>query len=103
MSTIALLAEARKARGMTQAGLAQAAGLSRMTVQRIESGDIDPRLSTLLEMARVLGLELMAVPLALRPELDAFVRAGGRLLAQPAGAGAPPSIVDTIGRAQGDS
>ncbi|MFT3717459.1 helix-turn-helix transcriptional regulator [Pseudorhodoferax sp.] len=98
MSITTLLADARKARGMTQAALADAAGLSRMTVQRTEAGEIDPRLSTLLEMARVLGLELLAVPAALRPELEAFVRAGGRLLAQPPGAGAPPSVVDAIGR-----
>lgn len=100
MSIPPLLAQARKAADMTQAALADAAGLSRMTVQRIESGDIDPRLSTLQEMARVLGLELMAVPAALRPELDAFVRAGGRMLAQPPGAGAPPSVVDAITRGQ---
>lgn len=96
MSIPSLLAQARKSAGLTQAALAEAAGLSRMTVQRIESGDIDPRLSTLQEIGRVLGLELLAVPTALRPELDAFVRAGGRLLAQPAGAGAPPSVVDAI-------
>jgi transcriptional regulator with XRE-family HTH domain len=98
MSIVRQLHHARKGVGMTQAALAQAAGLSRMTVQRIEGEEIDPRLSSLQEMARVLGLELLAVPAALRPELEAFVRAGGRLLAQPAGAGAPPSVVDTIGR-----
>ncbi|KQP36288.1 helix-turn-helix domain-containing protein [Pseudorhodoferax sp. Leaf274] len=101
MSIVAQLVQARKHSGMTQAALAAAAGLSRMTVQRIESGDIDPRLSSLLEMARVLGLEALAVPATLRPELEAFVRAGGRLLGQPAGAGAPPSVVDTIGRQHG--
>ncbi len=31
-----------------------------MTVQRLESGGLDPRLSTLSEMARVLGLEFQA-------------------------------------------
>ncbi|WP_326542508.1 helix-turn-helix transcriptional regulator [Pseudorhodoferax sp.] len=98
MSIVRQLTQARKSAAQTQAALAEAAGLSRMTVQRIEAEEIDPRLSSLLEMARVLGLELLAVPAALRPELEAFVRAGGRLLAQPAGAGAPPSVVDAIGR-----
>lgn len=98
MSIVHQMSQARKSSGLTQAALAEAAGLSRMTVQRIEGGEIDPRLSSLLEMGRVLGLELLAVPASLRPELEAFVRAGGRLLAQPAGAGAPPSVVDTIGR-----
>jgi transcriptional regulator with XRE-family HTH domain len=90
------LEKARKAAGLSQETLATQAGLSRMTVQRIESGQIDPRLSTLLEMARVLGLELMTVPAALRPQLEDFVRSGGRLLGQPAGAGAPPSIAQSL-------
>lgn len=59
---IAQLAQARKAQHLTQAELAERAGLSRMTVQRLESGSLDPRLSTLHEMARVLGLALAAVP-----------------------------------------
>jgi transcriptional regulator with XRE-family HTH domain len=90
------LESARKAGSLSQEALATQAGLSRMTVQRIESGQIDPRLSTLLEMARVLGLELMTVPAALRPQLEDFVRAGGRLLGQPAGVGAPPSIAQSL-------
>ncbi|RIX76568.1 helix-turn-helix domain-containing protein [Acidovorax cavernicola] len=90
------LEKARKASGLSQEALATQAGLSRMTVQRIESGQIDPRLSTLLEMARVLGLELMPVPAALRPQLEDFVRSGGRLLGQPAGVGAPPSIAQSL-------
>ena len=51
---IPTLAAARKAHQMTQAQLAERAGLSRMTVQRTEGGDLDPRYSTLAEMARVL-------------------------------------------------
>ena len=90
------LEKARKAAGLSQEALATRAGLSRMTVQRIESGQIDPRLSTLLEMARALGLELMPVPAALRPQLEDFVRSGGRLLGQPAGVGAPPSIAQSL-------
>ncbi len=90
------LTDARKAAGLSQQTLAERAGLSRMTVQRTESGQIDPRLSTLLEMARALGLELMSVPAELRPQLEAFVRSGGRILGQPAGVGAPPSIAQVL-------
>ncbi len=95
-SLIASLASARKAQQLTQAQLAERAGLSRMTVQRTEGGDLDPRFSTLAEMARVLGMELIAVPSALRPELQAFIQAGGRFLGQPPGADAPPSVVDGL-------
>lgn len=90
------LVRLRKSTGLTQAQLATGAGLSRMTVQRIEAQEIDPRLSTLLEMARVLGMDLMWVPGALRAEVEAFLRSSGRVLGQPAGAGAPLSVVDDL-------
>ena len=61
---LARLAHARKAANLTQAELAERAGLSRMTVQRLESGSLDPRLSTLQELARVLNMELHAVQTA---------------------------------------
>lgn len=70
MNLIAELQAARKRLGLKQQELAEQAGLSRMTVQRIESGAIDPRLSTLAEMARVLGLELVAVASAQAGQVD---------------------------------
>jgi transcriptional regulator with XRE-family HTH domain len=96
MSFISELSAARKAANLTQEELATQAGLTRMTVQRTESGSIDPRLSSLAEMARVLGLEIMLVPKELREPLQAFVRSGGRVLGQPAGAEAPPSLADSL-------
>lgn len=93
---VATLAAARKAHSMTQAQLAERAGLSRMTVQRTEGGDLDPRFSTLAEMARVLGLDIIAIPTSLRPSLEAFIQSGGRFLGQPEGVDAPPSVVDTL-------
>ena len=62
---VASLAAVRKAQQMTQAELAQRAGLSRMTVQRLESNGLDPRLSTLQEMAKVLEQELVVIPVHL--------------------------------------
>ena len=90
------LQSARKASGLTHDMLAQRAGLSRMTVQRTEAGNIDPRLSTLLVMARALGMDLMLVPKSLRPDLEDFVRSGGRFLGQPSGINAPRSLVDEL-------
>ncbi|WP_231586104.1 helix-turn-helix transcriptional regulator [Pandoraea apista] len=92
------LVVARKDAAMTQAELADRAGLSRMTVQKVESGALDPRMSTVLEMARALGLEPMLVPASLRQEVEAFLRSGGKYLAQPSGISAPPSIVETLAR-----
>jgi DNA-binding XRE family transcriptional regulator len=90
------LQHARKAAGLTHDMLALRAGVSRMTVQRTEAGKIDPRLSTLLVLARALGMDLMLVPKALRADLEDFVRSGGRFLGQPSGIGAPPSLVDEL-------
>lgn len=92
----AALRDARRAAGLKQDELARRAGVSRMTVQRIEAGTIDPRASTLLVLARALGLELLVVPAALRPTIEDFVRSGGRVLGQPPGLAAPPSIVDVL-------
>ena len=93
---IPALVQARKARAMTQAQLAEQAGLSRMAVQRTETGDVDPRYSTVSEMSRVLGMQLMAVPADLVPALQAFIQSGGKFLGQPTGADAPPSVVDGL-------
>lgn len=87
------LETARKTQGLTQAELASRAGTSRVTVGRIEAG-FDPRLSTVYELARALGLELTLVPKSLADEVQSFLRSGGRSLAQPVGASAPPSVVD---------
>ncbi len=95
MSIVQDLENTRKAASLTQEELAKRAGVSRMTVSRIEAG-MDPRLSTLQELARAMGMELMLVPRALRPEVEGFLRSGGRVLGQPVGAGAPKSLVDLL-------
>ena len=51
-----------------------------------------------------MGMELMLVPRALRPEVEGFLRSGGRVLGQPAGAGAPERLgVATAAGARGTS
>lgn len=90
------LAQARRAQRLTQAELAEKAGLSRMAVQKAESGSTDPRLSTLEVMARALGMEIMLVPAALRRDLEHFVQSGGRIVGQQPGVEAPASVVDQL-------
>ncbi len=92
------LREARRAAGLSQGELAARAGLARMTVQKLEAGAIDPRLSTVEVLFRVLGLTVVPVPTELKPAVDEFLRSGGRVVAQPPGVGAPASIVDVIAR-----
>jgi len=90
------LSRARRASGLTQSDLAEKSGLSRMAVQKAESGATDPRLSTLEVMARAMGMELMLVPTAIRQDLEHFIQSGGRVLSQQPGVSAPVSVVDEI-------
>ena len=50
------LAAARLGRNLTQAVLAEEAGVSKRTVERLESGEVAARLSGLVRVCRVLGL-----------------------------------------------
>lgn len=50
------LALARKARGQTQAELAEESDLSRATIAQIEAGDADPKLSTISDLASALDV-----------------------------------------------
>lgn len=50
------LAGARLAANLTQAALAEQAGVSKRTVERLESGEVSTRLSGLLRVCRTLGL-----------------------------------------------
>lgn len=56
-----LLAEERERQGISQGRLARDLGVSAANLSRIEHGS-DLRVSTLLELARALGLEPMLIP-----------------------------------------
>ena len=89
---VEMLETVRKVKGLRQEDLAKLAGTSRVTVGRVEAG-FDPRLSTVYELARALGLELTLVPKALAGEVQAFIQSGGEVLGQPSGVAAPESVV----------
>jgi transcriptional regulator with XRE-family HTH domain len=50
------LARLRLEKNLTQVHLAEQAGVSKSTVQRLESGDVSPQLSGLIRVCRVLNL-----------------------------------------------
>lgn len=60
----------RKARGLTQEALGQAAALSREQVSRFENGTHDPGLRRVLRLCEALDLELLVRAGAGRPTLD---------------------------------
>ena len=68
------LRTARESRGWSQAGLGRRVGLPQMHISRIESGKIVPRFNTLLDLIRVLDYDLLMVPRALVPAVQALIR-----------------------------
>lgn len=61
------LKAARKSSGLSQRMLGARTGLTQAQVSKIENALVDPRLSTLLELTRALGLEITLVPRARVP------------------------------------
>src|SRR6266567_9430569 len=68
------MVSARHKRGWSQAELGQRSGLPQMHISGIETGKIVPRFDTLLDLVRVLGLDLLTVPRALVPAVQALIR-----------------------------
>lgn len=68
------LAAAREARKLSQRDVAQRAGTTQARISKIENGDTDPKLSTMIELARALELELVFVPTKHLPAVNAIVR-----------------------------
>ncbi len=65
----------RLKRGWGQRKLAAMVGLPQPHISAIESGEIVPRFDTLIEIVRVLDLDLLLVPRNLVPAVQSLVRA----------------------------
>lgn len=68
------LKAARKAKGLSQRALSEKTGMPQSHISKIENGAIDLRVSSLVELGRVLGLELMLVPRKATPAVQSIVR-----------------------------
>lgn len=66
--------QARLAKGWSQRDLSARAHLTQAQISRIENGEADPQLSTLVELARSLDLDLQLVPRSALVAVDAAVR-----------------------------
>ncbi len=69
-----LLKATRKARQLTQEQVADMAGISRPRYREIEAGSSSARTTTLINIGRALGLELMLIPQAMVPAVGALLR-----------------------------
>lgn len=69
--------EARLAKALTQKELGQRVGLPQSHISKIEKGSVDLKLSSLVEIARALDLEITLVPRKALPAVEGAVRAHG--------------------------
>jgi transcriptional regulator with XRE-family HTH domain len=69
--------EARIAKALTQKELGQRVGLPQSHISKIEKGTVDLKLSSLVEIARALDLEITLVPRRALPAVEGAVRAHG--------------------------
>ena len=68
------LRTAREERGLSQRELSARSGVPQGHISKIENGTVNLRLSSLVELARALDLELMLVPRKSLPAVQAIVR-----------------------------
>jgi transcriptional regulator with XRE-family HTH domain len=69
-----LLKATRKSLQLTQGQIADRAGISRPRYREIEAGSSAARTTTLINIVRALGLELMLIPQAMVPAVGALLR-----------------------------
>jgi predicted transcriptional regulator len=77
-STEYIAAELKKARinkGLSQRSLSTLSGVPQSHISKIESGAVDLRVSSLIELTRSLELDLMIVPRAAIPAVQSIIRA----------------------------
>ncbi|MDZ7661644.1 helix-turn-helix transcriptional regulator [Thiohalophilus sp.] len=68
------LKAARLRKNLSQRDLAEKVGVPQSHISRIENGNVDIRVSSLIEFARVLDLELSLVPRKLVPTVQSIIR-----------------------------
>ena len=69
-----LLKQARLAASLTQEQIADMAGISRPRYRDIETGKAAARATTLINIARALGLEMMLIPQSMVPAVNSLLR-----------------------------
>lgn len=73
------LREARAAKRLSQRALSARSGTTQAQISRIENGEVDLQVSSLIELARALGLEVVLTPRSALPAVEAVVRESERV------------------------
>lgn len=91
---VRILKAARKSKGLSQRELGAKSGVPQGHISKIENGAVDLRLSSLVELARVLDLELTLVPRKMVPAVQSIVRTSARSTQQDGEAARPAYSLD---------
>ena len=78
------LKNTRRAKGLTQCALGRKVAVPQSHISKIENGAVDLRVSSLVELARALHLELMLVPRKTVSAVQSIVREDAGESARPA-------------------
>ena len=81
---IAALKAARNDKKLSQRDLSKQAGVPQSHISKIEGGEVDLQLSSLIGLASALDLELMLVPRRLIPAVQTIMRSGASQFSRPA-------------------
>jgi transcriptional regulator with XRE-family HTH domain len=95
MASPPLLTALRDGRKQRSLSLAKAAALTGLNLSQIENGRVDPRLSSVIALAGMLDMVLVAVPRTAAAQVQSLA-ASGALSAMPSVSADPPSIVDAL-------
>jgi transcriptional regulator with XRE-family HTH domain len=90
------LRDARKRRSLTLARVADLTGLNLSQISLIETGGVDPRLSSVEALASALDLTLALVPRAAIPAVEAMLAEGQAHAGQRPSPAEPPSIAERL-------
>ena len=80
---VGVLKAAREEKGLSQRELSARAGVPQAHISKIENAAVDLKLSSLVELARVLGLELMLVPRSLVPAVQTIAASADGAVSSP--------------------
>ncbi|MBS1813616.1 MAG: helix-turn-helix domain-containing protein [Acidobacteria bacterium] len=73
----------RRQLGMSQAEIARLSGKAQSQIARLESGNEDPRLTSLVQVLRSMGAEPVAVPVRLLPAVHNLIAEHSGLKSTP--------------------
>jgi transcriptional regulator with XRE-family HTH domain len=80
----------RKKLGLSQAQVAELTGKTQSQIARLENGLADPRISSVVQVSRSLGTEIVAIPIRLLPAIR-------HLLAEHERGSFPPRSAKLVG------